>query len=67
MTMYAGDEFYDDDVTSGVAEAWELPSDRSPQCAECREVYAGTRVHHVTTSAWHRQWSERDWRVRNGL
>jgi len=44
-----------------------LPAAGSPQCAECREVYAGTRVHHVTTSAWHRQWSERDWRVRNGL
>ena len=37
------------------------------QCAQCREVYVGTRVHHVTTSAWHRQWSERDWRVRAGL
>ena len=44
-----------------------LPAAGSPQCAECREVYAGSRVHHVTTSAWHRQWSERDWRVRTEL
>ena len=49
------------------AMASYLPAAGSPQCAECREVYAGTRVHHVTTSAWHRQWSERHWRVRNGL
>ena len=40
---------------------------RSPICAECREVYAGSRVHHVTTSAWHSSWSERDWQVRAGL
>ena len=44
-----------------------LPAPGSPQCAQCREVYAGTRVHHVTTSAWHRQWAERDWQVRAGL
>ena len=44
-----------------------LPAPGSPQCAQCREVYAGSRVHHVTTSAWHRQWAERDWQVRAGL
>jgi len=49
------------------AMASYLPASRSPQCPQCREVYVGTRVHHVTTSAWHRQWSNRDWRVRNGL
>ena len=49
------------------AMASYLPAAGSPQCAECHEVYAGTRVHHVTTSAWHRQWSERDWQVRAGL
>jgi len=37
------------------------------QCAQCREVYAGSRVHHVTVSGWHRQWAERDWQVRAGL
>jgi len=49
------------------AMASYLPAAGSPQCAECREVYAGTRVHHVTTSSWHRSWSERDWQVRAGL
>ena len=49
------------------AMASYLPAAGSPQCAECREVYAGTRVHHVTVSGWHRQWAERDWQVRAGL
>ena len=44
-----------------------LPAPRSPVCPQCREVYPGTRVHHVTTSAWHRSWEERDWQIRAGL
>jgi len=44
-----------------------LPPPGSPQCVQCREVYPGTRVHHVTVSAWHRSWEERDWQIRAGL
>jgi hypothetical protein len=44
-----------------------LPAAGSPVCAQCREVYAGSRVHHVTTSGWHRQAVEREWQVRAGL
>ena len=49
------------------AMASYLPAAGAPQCAQCREVYAGSRVHHVTVSGWHRQWAERDWQVRAGL